>query len=108
VEVVGDLLWYADMLDALAALHGHSATAQGPLGFGFPWLDHDPTPAPEPLSPRRDSITLAVSSAAQLVAIGGVPPGRARAWREFTDGLRVPASWLTAGGWTALWARAHR
>ncbi|MEU6753956.1 hypothetical protein ABZ914_47685, partial [Spirillospora sp. NPDC046719] len=22
-------------------------------------------------------------------------------------GLRVPASWLGAGGWTALWARAH-
>jgi hypothetical protein len=90
VEVVGDLLWYADMLDALAALHGHRA-AQGPLGFGFPWLDHDPSPAPEPLSPRLDSITLAVSSAAQLVAIGGVPPGRARAWREFTDGLLASA-----------------
>jgi hypothetical protein len=23
-------------------------------------------------------------------------------------GLRVPASWLSGGGWTALWARAHR
>ncbi|TDC57512.1 hypothetical protein E1281_04770 [Actinomadura sp. KC345] len=22
-------------------------------------------------------------------------------------GLRVPASWLAAGGWTALWSRAH-
>jgi hypothetical protein len=91
VEVVGDLLWYADMLDALAAVHGHRAAATGPLGFGFPWLDHDPSLPPEPLSPRRDSITLAVSSAAQLVAIGGVPPGRARGWREFTDGLLASA-----------------
>jgi hypothetical protein len=24
------------------------------------------------------------------------------------DGLRIPAAWLKAGGWNALWARAHR
>ena len=90
VEVPGDLLWYADMVDALAALHGHRA-AQGPLSFGFPWLDHDPSPPPEPLAPRLDSITLAVSSAAQLVAIGGVPPSHAHAWRDFTDGLLASA-----------------
>jgi hypothetical protein len=91
VEMAGDLLWYADMVDALAALHGHH-TARGPLGTGFPWLEHDPPPGPaEPLAPRLDSITLAVSSAAQLVAIGGVPPGRARAWRDLTDGLVASA-----------------
>lgn len=91
VEVAGDLLWYADMVDALAALHGHSA-ARGPLATGFPWLDHDPPPLPAgPLSPRLDSMTLAVSSAAQLMALGGVPPSRVRAWRDFTDGLLASA-----------------
>jgi hypothetical protein len=30
-------------------------------------------------------------------------------WPEIAEnGLRVPASWLASGGWTALWARAHR
>ena len=30
-------------------------------------------------------------------------------WEEIAEhGVRVPASWLASGGWTALWARAHR
>lgn len=30
-------------------------------------------------------------------------------WGEIAEhGLRVPASWLAGGGWTALWGRAHR
>ncbi|GAA4627427.1 hypothetical protein GCM10023196_039580 [Actinoallomurus vinaceus] len=87
VEVVGDLLWYADLIDALAALYGHDAARATP-GIGAPWFDHDPPPPePEPLSPRLDSITLAVSSAAQLVALGGTPPRGARTWTDFTTGL---------------------
>ncbi|MEU8801540.1 hypothetical protein [Spirillospora sp. NPDC048819] len=86
VEKVGDLLWYADLVDALARLHGHDR-AQGVPGFGAPWLDHDPEPAVEPLAPRLDSITLAVSGAAQLVALGGVPPRGARTWPELTGAL---------------------
>lgn len=90
-EVVGDLLWYAELADALAALYGHNS-AQGPLGTGFPWLDYNPTPPAEPLSPRLDSVTLAVSGAAQLIALGGTPPKRVRAWRDFTDGLLASTS----------------
>ncbi|MFG2088459.1 hypothetical protein [Spirillospora sp. NPDC048824] len=86
VEKVGDLLWYADLLDALARLHGHDR-AQGVPGFGAPWLDHDPEPVVEPLAPRLDSITLAVSGAAQLAALGGVPPRGARTWSALTGGL---------------------
>ena len=85
-EVAGDLLWYADLVDALAALYGHE-TARGTPGTGFPWLDHDPPPLAEPLAPRLDSITLAVAGAAQLVALGGTPPGRVRTWPALTDGL---------------------
>ncbi|HEU5028630.1 MAG TPA: hypothetical protein VFV01_27225 [Spirillospora sp.] len=86
-ELLGDLLWYVDLIDALARLHGHDA-ARSVDGTGAPWFDHDPPPAePEPLTPRLDSVTLAVSGAAQLVALGGVPPKGARGWIAFTAGL---------------------
>lgn len=90
VEVAGDLLWYAELVDALAALYGHDA-ARGPLGQGL-WFDHDPTLPAEPLSPRQDSITLAVARAAQLIELGGDPPKHARAWREFAEGLASSTS----------------
>ncbi|MWA05990.1 hypothetical protein F8568_037690 [Actinomadura sp. LD22] len=86
-ELLGDLLWYVDLVDALAQLHGHDA-ARSVDGTGAPWFDHDPPPAePEPFTPRLDSVTLAVSGAAQLAALGGVPPKGARTWTAFTDGL---------------------
>jgi hypothetical protein len=91
-ELAGDLLWYADMLDALAVLYGHPA-AEGPLGWWFPWLDHNPVPPPaEPLSPRLESITLAVSNATQLVDLGATPPKGARTWPDFTKGLLASIS----------------
>jgi hypothetical protein len=87
VEVAGDLLWYVELIDALAQLCGHDA-AQATPGTGAPWFDHDPPPSePEPLTPRLDSITLAVSGAAQLLALGGTPPKGARSWPDFTAGL---------------------
>ncbi|XRQ14162.1 hypothetical protein ACN3XK_25770 [Actinomadura welshii] len=86
VEKVGDLLWYADLVDALAQLHGHDR-AQGAPGVDAPWLEHDPEPFDEPLAPRLDSVTLAVSGAAQLAALGGVPPRGARTWSDLTAGL---------------------
>ncbi|WP_433149490.1 hypothetical protein ACQPZ8_11025 [Actinomadura nitritigenes] len=86
-ELAGDLLWYVDLIDALARLHGHDA-ARSVNGTGAPWFDHDPPPEdPEPLTPRLGSVTLAVSGAAQLVELGGAPPKGARTWTAFTDGL---------------------
>jgi hypothetical protein len=30
-------------------------------------------------------------------------------WDQVAEyGLRLPASWLAGGGWTALWARRHK
>ncbi|MBC6460035.1 hypothetical protein [Actinomadura sp. HBU206391] len=87
VEVAGDLLWYVDLIDALAQLYGHDAARATP-GTGAPWFDHDPPPtAAGPLAPRLDSITLAVAGAAQLVALGGAPPRGVRTWTAFTAGL---------------------
>jgi hypothetical protein len=91
MEVAGDLLWYADLVDALAAVYGHSA-ARAQLAAGFPWLDHNPPPPAEPLSLRLDSITRAVSGAAQLIALGATAPKRSGAWRDFTDGLLASTS----------------
>ncbi|MBO2463185.1 hypothetical protein [Actinomadura violacea] len=86
-ELNGDLLWYVDLIDALARLHGHDA-ARSVDGTGAPWFDHDPPPAdPEPLTPRLDSVTLAVCGAAQIVALGGAPPKGARTWAAFAEGL---------------------
>ncbi|WP_157406274.1 hypothetical protein [Actinomadura chibensis] len=86
-ETVGDLLWYADLVDALARVHGHERAAPTP-GTGEPWFEHDPEPPPaDPLAPRLDSVTLAASGAAQLVALGGVPPRHARTWPDLTAAL---------------------
>lgn len=86
VETAADLLWYTDLIDALARLHGHER-AQPTPGTGDPWFDHDPPPAGEPLTPRLDSLMAAVSGAAQLVALGGVPPRAPRTWEALTAGL---------------------
>ncbi|KAB2347513.1 hypothetical protein [Actinomadura rudentiformis] len=84
-EVIGDFLWYADLIDELARLHGHDAATISPY---HPWFDHDPpAPEPEPLTPRLDSVTLAISGAAQLVALGGVTRG-AKTWSALVDDLR--------------------
>lgn len=89
VEQRGDLLWYADLIDALAQLYGHAAAEITP-GPDLPRLAHDPPSAPaEPLTPQVESITLAVSGAAQLVALGGTLPRSARTWQELVDGLRA-------------------
>lgn len=85
-ETAADLLWYADLIDALARLYGHER-AQPTPGTGRPWFDHDPPPAGEPLTPRLDSLMGAVSGAAQLVALGGVPPRAPRTWAALTAGL---------------------
>ncbi|MEV4006524.1 hypothetical protein [Actinomadura sp. NPDC049753] len=86
VETVADLLWYVDLIDALARLHGHER-AQPTEGTGDPWFLHDPPPVVEPLTPRLDSLMVAVSGAAQLVALGGVPPRAPRTWAALTAGL---------------------
>jgi hypothetical protein len=91
VELPADLLWYAELADALAQLNGHDA-ARIWYEDGVPDVDTNPDPVePEPLRPRLDSVPLAVAGAAQLVSLGAQVPARARTWTELVDGLLAAA-----------------
>jgi hypothetical protein len=87
VETPGDLLWYAELADALAQLRGHAAAVVA-YDEDVPDVDSDPEEVDEePLRPRLESVELAVAGAAQLVSLGAEVPARARTWVELVDGL---------------------
>ncbi|MEV0344577.1 hypothetical protein AB0H88_02345 [Nonomuraea sp. NPDC050680] len=88
VEEAGDLLWYGELADAVARVHGHAAAAVAHFGPRAPEVDVTPPPDdPAPLDPRLDSLPLAVAGAAQLVSLGARAPRRCRTWKELVDGL---------------------
>jgi hypothetical protein len=96
VERAADLLWYADLADALAQLHGHEASTVE-YGGRLPTLEYNPPrPEPVPLRPALDSIPQAVAGAAQLVSLGGQAPARCRTWAELVDGLLAAAAIVEA------------
>ncbi|WP_158642308.1 hypothetical protein [Actinomadura sp. WAC 06369] len=84
-EVIGDFLWYVDLIDALAQVHGRER-AQAEPGTGEPWFSHDAEPEPDD-RPGYASVTQAVAGTARLVAFGGVPPGNARTWPALVESL---------------------
>lgn len=92
VEAPHDLLWFADLADALAPFYGNeSATVQHALPA--PDLDYDaPAPLPEPGRPGADSVPLAAAGVAQLVAFGATPPPRCSSWSELVDGVMTDAA----------------
>ncbi|MFI6740841.1 hypothetical protein ACIBI9_48645 [Nonomuraea sp. NPDC050451] len=106
-ETVGDLLWFAELTDALAQLSGHER-AQIDYSDLRPYADWDP----DPDEPLLDSIPAALAGAAQLVSLGGQPPRQCPGWAEliagltrsvevaqaFTTAFRVPESLAAADG----------
>ncbi|WP_157184861.1 hypothetical protein [Nocardia niigatensis] len=86
-ERAGDLLWLADLADAMAQARGHDAAVLE-YDFRVPVFDTNP-PArqPDPLTPRSDSIPLAVAGAAQLLDLGAAAPARCREWARLCAGL---------------------
>ena len=86
LETPHDLLWLADLADALAPVYGNEAAAvrHAPPA---PTLDYDSAPQREPGRPRADSVPLAAAGVAQLVAFGATPPPRCRSWPELVDGI---------------------
>ncbi|GLZ02887.1 hypothetical protein Acsp03_03540 [Actinomadura sp. NBRC 104412] len=100
VEVVGDLLWYADLVDALAMLHGHESAGITTVA-GQNRLVHDPVPSldgVDDLARRHDSVTSAVSGAAQLTALGARAARGVRTWTEFVESLLADARLAEATG----------
>ncbi|WP_237111154.1 hypothetical protein, partial [Nonomuraea sp. MG754425] len=86
-ETLGDLLWYADLADALAQLNGHDM-AWLDYGPRYPYIDCDPAPDdPDQLLPALDSIPSALAGAAQIVSFGVRPPRDRRSWDDLTDRL---------------------
>jgi hypothetical protein len=86
IETIGDLLWFAELGDSLARLHGHQAAAIQP-GEPMPFVHIDPPEPDEPLATRPYSIALAAGGTAQLVELGGQVPRRCRTWTELLAGL---------------------
>ncbi|MFI6098065.1 hypothetical protein ACIA8G_21105 [Lentzea sp. NPDC051213] len=90
-ETPHDLLWFADLADALAPFHGNERARvrhQQPA----PELRYDaPAPQPEPGNPRADSLPLAAAGVAQLVMFGATPPPRCGSWAELAAGVSASA-----------------
>ncbi|WP_155127855.1 hypothetical protein [[Actinomadura] parvosata] len=94
-ETAGDLLWYAELGDALAQLKGHDQ-AYVEYGPDYPHVIGDPHPDfhPDPhsgdgprLEPSLASIPSALAGAAQLVSLGARPPRHCRTWPDLTARL---------------------
>ncbi|MGR6920258.1 hypothetical protein ACU635_39005 [[Actinomadura] parvosata] len=94
-ETAGDLLWYAELGDALAQLKGHDQ-AYVEYGPDYPQVICDPHPDfhPDPhagdgqrLEPSLASIPSALAGAAQLVSLGARPPRHCRTWPDLTAQL---------------------
>lgn len=92
LEAPHDLLWYADLADALAPFYGNEmATVQH--GRPGPELNyHPPAPPPDPSRPHTDAVPLAAAGVAQLVAFGATPPPRCGSWPELVEGVRADAA----------------
>lgn len=79
-----DLLWLADLADAIAPCFGHR-TADVRHRRPAPGLSYDPPVRPAPSDPRADSVPLAAAGVAQLVAFGATPPARCASWDALVD-----------------------
>ncbi|MFD8492724.1 hypothetical protein [Amycolatopsis sp. NPDC059657] len=86
VETPHDLLWFADLADALAPFHGtEHATVRHERPS--PEVDYKTPPA----EPGTDSVPLAAAGVAQLVMFGATPPPRCGGWAELSAGVSADA-----------------
>lgn len=88
-ETPHDLLWYADLADAIAPFYGHEAAAVQ-YDRPVPDMRYD-TPLPETSLPAADSVPLAAAGVAQLVAFGATPPPRCGSWAELATAVAEDA-----------------
>lgn len=92
-----DLLWLADLADALAPFYGNErATVQHERPA--PKLSYNaPARQREPGRPRADSVPLAAAGVAQLVMFGATPPPRCGSWAELAAGVSADPVIAEAG-----------
>ena len=87
--ILDDGLWIADLADALAAWYGH---VRAEVDYGVHGIDVDPADdEDDPRSPRIESVPLAIAGAAQLLAVGTVPPARPKTWEALVAALVAAA-----------------
>lgn len=86
-EDASDLLWYADLADAIAQLRGLPAAEIEHTPGDFHFNANQTAPEPDTLTPRPDSIPLAVAGTAQLLSWGAEAPARCRSWVELLTAL---------------------
>ncbi|MFS8104298.1 hypothetical protein LFM09_45050 [Lentzea alba] len=91
VETPHDLLWFADLADALAWFHGRN-NAKVRHELPVPSLEYD---APPPAA--AVSVPLAAAGVAQLVMFGATPPPRCSSWRELANGVKADVLISEAG-----------
>ncbi|MBO0871146.1 MAG: hypothetical protein J2P15_21550, partial [Micromonosporaceae bacterium] len=84
VETQADVLWDAELADALAQLDGYDL-AEVRYGDRGLWVDLNP------VGPHLESVPQAVAGAAQLVELGATLPNRPRTWAALVDGLLATA-----------------
>ena len=96
VEAPHDLLWFADLADALAPFHGNES-AMVQHAQPTPDLDYRTPPSPEPGRPFTGSVPQAAAEVAQLVAFGATPPPRCGSWPALSDGVCADAVIAAAG-----------
>ncbi|WP_370949521.1 hypothetical protein AB5J62_18800 [Amycolatopsis sp. cg5] len=85
LETPHDLLWLADLADALAPFHGAELATV-----------HHRRPSPEldyktPAGPPTESVPLAAAEVAQLVRFGATPPPRCGSWADLVAGITANA-----------------
>ncbi|MVU81006.1 hypothetical protein GPX89_27625 [Nocardia sp. ET3-3] len=95
-EQASDLLWFADLADAMAQARGHTAATDEGFWLVPEFDTNPPRPQPDPLTPRSDSIPLAVAGAAQLLALGAAAPDRCRDWQHLCTGLMTSGAVASA------------
>lgn len=97
-ESIDDLLWLADLADAVSVSYGHEVADIDHLFGSFlsrsgstDWFDRLPPWIPPPSDDSSESVQLDVADAAERIALGARTPPRPSSWGALVGSLVVPA-----------------
>ncbi|MEV4639713.1 hypothetical protein AB0J80_20380 [Actinoplanes sp. NPDC049548] len=89
VETVGDLLWIAELADAVARLYGHPAAEIMHETVGVEAVTRPVSD--DTFLPLAGSVALTAARTAQLAELGGSVPAKPRSWADLVAGLAAGA-----------------